>query len=221
MTDAESSIDDDHTKSLPDQDAGSFSDQVSSDLSSPDKVSDKKTSYSEQSAMRYEDTLAGWLKKSGKLSFIYDCVGDKYRKKIHVTNLVAFILTASVSLLALGNLGLTEEAYPNLTIALKCVNAVFCVASAIATGIPKLLGWQIMYDTCQGYIDQVKHLVAAVVSEQSVPYSHKTDLNQFIMEKKDKFLSVLNSAPRLHHDDYKEALMLYKRYMSEKAERAA
>src|SRR5690606_28057600 len=46
----------------------------------PKDSSQSDRTYTPQTIKGYEETLNEWKKKSGKMAFIYDFIGDKYRK---------------------------------------------------------------------------------------------------------------------------------------------
>lgn len=165
--------------------------------------------YTPQTIKGYEETLNEWKKKGRKMAFIYDYIGDKYRKNVDKASITAFIITSCSSLLALGNLGLSDTDYPTVALVLKGATAVFAVSAAIATGLPRILGWSSTAESCQKYLDTVENLIASIMSEQSLPMKFKTDPEQYILENKDKYQAILDSAPRVSHSDYSLALDAY------------
>lgn len=165
--------------------------------------------YTPQTLKGYEETLVEWRKKSSKMAFIYDYVGDKYRKSLNRASIIAFVITSLISLLALSNLGLSDSSYPTVALILKIVNAVFGVSAAITTGLPRILGWSVTVDACQKYLDTVENLLASIISEQALPVKFRTDPEQYIVENKEKYQAILDSAPRVPHDDYTAALDAY------------
>ena len=174
-----------------------------------DDESESSSHYSPQTMKGYEDTLDEWRRKSSKMAFIYDYVGDKYRQSVNRSSITAFVLSSCITLLALGNLGLSETDYPIIAIVLKAANALFGVGAVIATGLPRLLGWNIMTESCQKYLDSVENLLASIMSEQALPVKFRTDPEQYILEKKEKYQAILDSAPHVSHDDYIHALDAY------------
>uniref|UniRef100_A0A6C0IZ73 SMODS and SLOG-associating 2TM effector domain-containing protein n=1 Tax=viral metagenome TaxID=1070528 RepID=A0A6C0IZ73_9ZZZZ len=175
----------------------------------PKDSSQSDRTYTPQTIKGYEETLNEWKKKSGKMAFIYDFIGDKYRKNLNRASITAFIITSCSSLLALGNLGLNDADYPTIALVLKAVTAVFAVSAAIATGLPRVLGWNTMAESCQKYLDTVENLLASIMSEQSLPMKFKTDPEEYILANKDKFQAILDSAPHVPHSDYSQALDAY------------
>lgn len=157
----------------------------------------------------YEQTLKEWRQKGAKMAYVYDYVTDIYKNKLHRTSIAAFILTSLTTLLALSNLGLSEEEYPTVALVLKGTNAVLATAAAICTGIPRILSWESTKDTCNEYLSKVDNLISSVMSEQSLPLRFRTDPEQYILENKEKYEMILNSAPHISHDHYENALILY------------
>ena len=171
--------------------------------------SDEGRSDSAPNITSFEDTIKEWRRRGAKIAFIYDLILDKYRGRLDFFTLLAFLLTALTSLLALGNFGLSEVKYPNLTMSLKAVNVILTTGAAICAGIVRLRGWNQLIDSCQKYLDTVEHFVALIISEQSLPVRLRIDSEQFILQQKDKFHAILNSAPDISHDDYIQALDCY------------
>lgn len=170
--------------------------------------------YSPDTIQAYEKTLKEWRQKGAKMAYIYDYVTDVYRKKLKKTGIAAFVLTSLVTLLALSNLGLSADDYPTIEMVLKGSNAVLATAAAICTGIPRILNWGQTKDTCQEYLGKVENLISSVMSEQSLPLRFRTDPEQYILENKEKYEMILNSAPHVSHDDYETALELYEQVRS-------
>lgn len=165
--------------------------------------------YTPQTLQGYETTLTEWKRKSGKMAFIYDYVGDKYRKSLSRASITAFLITSMITLLSVGNLGLTDTDYPTIALVLKAVTAVFGVSAAIATGLPRILGWSTTAEACQKYLDSVENLLASIISEQALPMKFRTDPEQYILEHKEKYQAILDSAPHVPHADYTLALDAY------------
>lgn len=168
-----------------------------------------ETGSSTHTVKGYEETLLEWRKKSSKMAFIYDYIGDRYRKSLNQASITAFVITSLLSLLALSNLGLSDTDYPTLALVLKAVNAIFGVSAAISTGLPRILGWSATAEACQKYLDTVENLLASIISEQALPVKFRTDPEQYILEHKEKYHAILDSAPRVPHDDYTVALDAY------------
>jgi hypothetical protein len=165
--------------------------------------------YSPETIKDYEQTLNEWRRKGAKMSFIYDYVTDKYRKKINRTSIAAFVITSITTLLALSNLGLNESDYPTTAMVIKGTNAALATGAAIATGIPRILNWSQTQNMCQEYLGNVDNLISSVMSEQSLPFRFRTDPEQYIIENKEKYQLILDRAPIIPHDDYVESLELY------------
>lgn len=180
------------------------------DLTSHDSNSNE-SSYPIKS---YGDTIKEWRQRGTTLAFIYDFVLDKYRKRIDFFTLLSFILISLTSLLALGNFGLSDEDFPELSLAFKAVNAVLATSATISAGIVRVRGWTYLVENCQKYLDTVEHFVASIISEQTLPMRIRIDPEQFILQQKDKFQAILNSAPDISHGDYLEALEYYERSKS-------
>ena len=167
------------------------------------------TLYSPMTIEGYEGTLKEWKKKAIKFAFVYDYVVTKYRKKLNSSSLTAFVLTSLCTLLSLGNFGLNDADYPTVSYAFKGIIATFTVSAAISTGISRVLGWNTLVESCQKYLDKVENLVASITSEQSLPMKYRTDPEQYILQHKDEFTAILNSAPDISHDDYVDILEAY------------
>lgn len=174
-----------------------------------EKSSLSRGPYSPHTIQGYEDTLKEWKDKSTKMAFIYDYIGDTYRKRVNSASITGFVLTSCISLLALGNLGLSDADYPTISMVLKGVNAAFGVSAAIATGLPRILNWGTTSENCQKYLDSVENLLASIISEQALPVKFRTDPEQYILEKKEKYQAILDSAPNVPHEDYTSALDAY------------
>lgn len=157
----------------------------------------------------YEDVMRGWMKQGKKIAFIYECIMDKYRKRLRRWTLAAFVLTSITSLLSLGNFGIQEEDMPELTIAMKAATAALTTSSAIATGVISIFSWTQLVSSCQKYLDTVEHFVSSIISELTLPVKFRTDPDMFIMNQKDKYQAILNSAPDVPHSDYIIALEKY------------
>lgn len=165
--------------------------------------------YSMDTIQAYERTLKEWRQKGAKMAYIYDYITDVYGTKLNKTSIAAFVLTSLTTLLALSNVGFSEEDYPTVSIILKGSNAVLAAAAAICTGIPRILNWTQTKDTCQEYLGKVDNLVSSVISEEALPLRFRTDPEQYILENKEKYEMILNSAPRVSHSEYETALQLY------------
>lgn len=172
-------------------------------------VDENADTFDETVLVGYEETLNEWKSKSKKIAFIYDYVGDTYRKSLDRTSIVSFVLTACASLLALGNLGLKDADHQTVAIVLKGISAVLAVSATITTGLPRILNWNHTLEASQKYLDTVEHLISTITSEQSLPMKFRTEPSQFILQNKERFGSVLNSAPQIKHDDYVAALTAY------------
>jgi len=159
--------------------------------------------------LNYEDTLRIWKEKSARLAFIYDFILSKYRRRINMFTLFAFLLTSMTSLLALSNVGLSENKYPELALALKVTSAVITTCAAIATGIPRLFGWSSLVEVCQKYLDSVEYFIAAILSEEVLPKEFRRNPEEFITQRRDQFLSILGNAPDISHSDFLEASRKY------------
>ena len=88
----------------------------------------------------YDDTIKAWRDKSARLAFIYDYVLDKYKKRVDMFTLIAFLLTSVTSLVAFGNLGLDESNYPDIALVLKITSAILTTCAATSTGIIRVFG---------------------------------------------------------------------------------
>lgn len=157
----------------------------------------------------YEDTIKEWRRRGAKVAFIYDLILDTYRKRLDFFTLLAFLLTSLTSLLALSNFGISEEEYPNVAISMKALNVFLTTGAAICAGIVQLRGWNQLVNSCQKYLDTVENFVAVIISEQTLPLRLRMDPEQFILQQKDKFQTILNSAPDIPHDHYLHALKHY------------
>lgn len=181
------------------------------------KMSDKTTvightmsdSSGETSAQGYHDTIKEWKMRGKTLAFIYDFILHKYRRRVEIFTLLGFLLMSMTSLLALGNFGISEQTHPELTMAFKATNAVLTTVSAICIGIVRVKGWSNLVESCQKYLDIVEHFVATIISEQTLPVRLRLDPEEFITQQKDKFQTILNSAPDISHDDYLQAMEYY------------
>lgn len=181
------------------------------------KMSDKTTiightisdSSGETSAQGYQATIKEWKTRGKTLAFIYDFILHKYRRRVEVFTLLGFLLMSMTSLLALGNFGISEQTHPELTMAFKATNAVLTTVSAICIGIVRVKGWSNLVESCQKYLDIVEHFVATIISEQTLPVRLRLDPEEFITQQKDKFQTILNSAPDISHDDYLQAMEYY------------
>lgn len=158
---------------------------------------------------KYENTLNEWKTRGSKIAFIYEFVIDKYSKRLNNYTLAAFLLSSITSLLALGNFGVSESQFPQLALGMKIATAVLTTSAATTSGVVKIFGWQSLISSCQKYLDSVEHFVAAIISEQTLPLKYRTEPDQFILNQKDKYQSILNSAPDIPHDDYVIALEKY------------
>jgi hypothetical protein len=156
-----------------------------------------------------DDTIKEWKRRATKVAFIYDIVSDKYRKRLDLYTLLAFILSCLTTLFALGKLGLHECDYPNVTLALKSSFVVLATGAAICAGIVQIRGWDQLINSCQKYLNTVENFVALIISEQTLPIRIRVDYEQFIIQQKDKFQAILNSAPDIPHYDYLQALKAY------------
>lgn len=159
----------------------------------------------------YEDTIKEWRHRGATIAFIYDFILDKYRKRVDFFTLLAFLLISLTSLLALGNFGINDGDYPELTLAFKAVNAVLATSATISAGIVRVRGWTYLVENCQKYLDTVEHFVASIISEQTLPMRIRINPEQFILQQKDKFQAILNSAPDISHDDYLQAIEYYEK----------
>lgn len=155
--------------------------------------------------INYSDTLRMWKEKGSRLVFIYDIVLEKYKWRIGMFNLIALLLTSATSLTALSNLGLSESSYPNIALAFKITSAVLTTSAALVTSFNRIFDWTSLVDNCQKYLDTVEHFTASIISEQMLPEEYKGDPEQFIIQHRDQFLSILNSAPDISHSDYQSA----------------
>ncbi len=157
----------------------------------------------------YEHTLQEWKTRGGKIAFIYEYIIDKYRKKVDNYTLAAFLLISITSLLSLGNFGVNDALYPSVALGMKVATAVLTTSAAVVSGVVKIFGWSTLLSSCQKYLDSVENFVAMIISEQTLPLKFRTEPDQFILNQKDKYQSILNSAPDIPHDDYVIALEKY------------
>lgn len=157
----------------------------------------------------YEHTLNEWKDRGGKLAFIYEYVIDKYRKLVSNYGLAAFIIISLTTLLSLSNLGIKESDHPEIALGMKIATAILTSAATIASGVVQLRGWQPLVTACQKYLDTVENFVAIIISEQTLPLKFRTAPDEFILGQKDKYQSILSSAPDIPHDDYVIALEKY------------
>lgn len=159
--------------------------------------------------LTYHDTLKDWRKKSTQLAFIYDCVSEKYKKRVDIFSLIAFILTSAIALLALGNFGLNDSEYPSLSLGLKITNSILTTMAAVFTGMDRIFGWSNFLNNCHKYQDSLENFMAHIISEQSLPTKYQMDPEQFIIQNKDKFIEILKSAPDISNSDYLNAMELF------------
>jgi hypothetical protein len=157
----------------------------------------------------YETTIEEWKNRGGKIAFIYDYVTDKYKKRIDKAALVAFIFGALLTMLSLGNFGINEETYPELAIGVKVASTVISVIVTISAGIGKILGWPSLVTNTQKYLDTVENFVALIISEQTLPVKFRINRDQFILDQKNNYQTILQNAPDIPHDDYVRAVEIY------------
>jgi len=157
----------------------------------------------------YDDTLEEWKKRGSQIAFIFDSVLEKYTTKIKRYTLVVFMLTSITSLISLGNLGLSEQDYPELSWTVKITNVVISIISAFCAAKIRIMGWQNLVTQSQKYLDTVEAFVATVVSELSLPSQFRSPPEQFILQNKDRFLTILGTAPDIPHSDYLKAMEKY------------
>lgn len=165
---------------------------------------------SDTNTITSSETVIEWKTRCIKIAFIYDFILNKYKKRVDLFTLLTFFLSSLTTLFALGNFGLSELDYPDITLSLKTISVILSTSSSISASIIKMRGWNEMIENCQKYLDMVENFIALIISEQSLPSEIEPNHQQFIQKHKDKFLTILDSAPNISHDDYLQALDNYK-----------
>jgi hypothetical protein len=151
------------------------------------------------------ETFKKWRDGANKLSYIYDYLLDKYKKRVDFFYITSCILTSASSLLSIAYFGLYPDTDP-LNIAIKLVIILLTTISAFSTNIIRIKGWGTKIDEQQKYLVLIQAFAASLISQQILPPKHRVDYDYFIDEFKLKFETLLKNAPKISHGDYLESL---------------
>lgn len=160
-----------------------------------------------------EQTINNWKNNFEEMSYVYELTLQKYKTKINIISMIAFIISSLQTTLTFSNLGINEEENPDITLIVKILLIVLALVVNISNGIIKIYKWNDIVESYKGYTEKLQSFSTILISETELPKELRKNALDFIIQHKASYIEILRSSPDICKKEYMIGLKEYNNYI--------
>jgi hypothetical protein len=165
------------------------------------------------------NAILKWKDSCEELSFVFDVVRQKYKKRVERISLLQFVFDLIISSLLLLSVSLDENEYPKFYLIQQILAFTLSLVTSFTGGILKIFKWNDTVESYKEYSVKVDNFKANLISETTLPVKLRKNGIDFIVQNKTVYYDIVHSAPQINVEDYSSALIEYNDFIKNKKQK--
>jgi hypothetical protein len=158
----------------------------------------------------YSDTVGLWKESCTEMSFVYQHIRDKMLTTISIITLVLLGISIVRETIDVSHLALNENQHAILIWCIKSANVVLSTIALFMTGYLKVFGITDHAEALKNFITKVDSFLSLLMSETTLPKQLRKNAEEFIIQHKNTYYSIIQDQPKDLQTLYEEAYEKYK-----------